>query len=180
MSACDYAYQSLASTGQKVSKRPRIVISAVLATIALFGVLHLLLTDTRQPYGSWEHALATDTAHGSAPLGDVQGRPPTRNLHMTEEQCDIAFPDLYKEASRAQQYYSRKGGISKQDVDEAEGDGNARVVILNNTVSSVVFAARLASRSTRILAFRQSVQGRLQLQDAGCFSNGLQNTIDLG
>jgi hypothetical protein len=103
----------------------------------------------------------------------VQGLLPTRNLHMTEEQCDIAFPDLYKEANRAQQYYSKKGGISKQDVDEAEEEGNARVVILNNTVSRLVCVARLPSRSTRMIAIRQSVQGRLQLQDTGCPSNGL-------
>lgn len=163
MSAFDYAYQSLASTSQKVSKRPRIVIPAILGTIALFGALHFLLSDTRRPYVNWDRGLPWSSTGGLVAFDHLPNIRPTRDLHMTEEQCGIAFPDLYKEADRAQQYYSRKGGISKQDVDDAEEDGNARVVILNNTVSNKVLAAPLASRSLRMIAFRQGVQGRLQL-----------------
>lgn len=138
MSAFDYAYRSLATTGQKVSKRPRLVIPVILGTIALLGALQLVFYHTGQPNVAWGHPKAVNTEHGLASLENLHDIPPTRNLHMTEEQCGIAFPELYKEADRAQAYFSTKGGISKQDVDAAEEEGNARVVILNNTVSRPV------------------------------------------
>lgn len=56
------------------------------------------------------------------------------NRHLTEEQCQERYPDLYLEADRAQQWFISKGGISKKMVDEAEEEGNARLVILNNQV----------------------------------------------
>jgi hypothetical protein len=56
--------------------------------------------------------------------------------HLTNEQCLARYPDLYLEADRAKQWYERKGGISKEAVDAAEGEGNARLVILNNKVGT--------------------------------------------
>lgn len=162
MSTFDYAYQSLASTGQKVTKRPRIVISVILGTIVLLGAIHLLLSSIGRPYITQEQQTPVNTAHGLADFGDLHNVPPTRYLHMTEEQCIVAFPELYKEADRAQEYFTGKGGISKKDVDAAEEDGNARVVILNNTVSRSVFsfpAAPLIIDACLSFSSRRSEEG---------------------
>ena len=74
------------------------------------------------------------------------------NRHLTEEQCQERYPDLYLEADRAQEWFISKGGISKKMVDEAEEEGNARLVILNNQVrklkSSAIFKYLLNSSET--------------------------------
>lgn len=145
MSTFDYAYQSLASTGQKVTKRPRIAISLILGTIALLGAIHLLLSNIGRPYMGQGHQIPVNTAHGLAAFESLHNIPPSRNLHMTEQQCIVAFPELYNEADRAQGYFTGNGGISKKDVDAAEEDGNARVVILNNTVSRYVLGLPAAA-----------------------------------
>jgi hypothetical protein len=96
---------------------------------------------------------------------------------MTEEQCIVAFPELYQEADRAQEYFTRKGGISKKDVDAAENDGNARVVILNNTVSNYILGFPPANPDdVWVSAFRQGVPRRTQLQDAGRSGNRIQDS----
>lgn len=59
------------------------------------------------------------------------------NRHLTEEQCQERYPDLYLEADRAQEWFMAKGGISKKMVDGAEEEGNARLVILNNQVRNL-------------------------------------------
>lgn len=135
MSSINYAYQSLLSANHKAINRPRLIILVVLVIIALLGALRLLVSETgRNHYASWISS-AAKTQHGLATFeisGDI---PSTRNLHMTEEQCQVAFPQLYHEANRAQAYFAKRGGIKQADVDLAEEEGNARVVILNNTVS---------------------------------------------
>ena len=58
------------------------------------------------------------------------------NRHLSAAQCLDRYPELYLEADRARDWYSRKGGITKAQVDEAEQEGQARLVILDNKVSS--------------------------------------------
>lgn len=130
MSAFNHAYQSLSSTGQKVAKRPRLLVPVALATIALLGALYLWIFNYENNFSYGRGIPAFP--HSSYQL---DGIPPTRDLHMTEEQCTTAFPLLYQEADRALKYFGQRGGISKQDVDAAEEEGHARVVIMNNTVS---------------------------------------------
>ncbi|KAJ9106362.1 hypothetical protein QFC21_001508 [Naganishia friedmannii] len=71
---------------------------------------------------------------------------------MTADQCQVAFPHLYQEADRAQGYFADRGGISKADVDLAEEEGNARVVILNNTLFVKAFRGGYNSRTQASLA----------------------------
>jgi hypothetical protein len=133
MSAINHAYQSLSSTGQKVAKKPRLFLPVVLGTIALLGASYLWISEYGKNYDYGDLPLA----YGSYRFDDSAAVPSTRDLHMTEEQCTTAFPLLYQEAARAQEYFGKKGGIRKRDVDAAEEEGNARVVILNNTVGSM-------------------------------------------
>lgn len=131
MSAFNHAYQSLSSTGQKVVKKPRLFLPVVLVIIALLGAISLWISEYGRNFDYGDLPLA----YGSYRFDESGAVPPTRDLHMTEEQCTTAFPLLYQEADRAQEYYREKGGIRKRDVDAAEEEGNARVVISNNTVS---------------------------------------------
>jgi hypothetical protein len=138
MSSINHAYQSLLSANHKAINRPRLIIPVVLGIIALLGAIRLLVSETgRNHYASWISSSAK-TQHGLATIEILGGIPSTRNLHMTGGQCQVAFPQLYQEADRAQGYFADKGGISKADVDLAEEEGNARVVILNNTVRNAL------------------------------------------
>jgi len=61
----------------------------------------------------------------------------TINRHLSASECMTRFPELYLEADRAKKWYRAKGGIRKEDVDDAErDDGQARLVILDNKVCS--------------------------------------------
>jgi hypothetical protein len=130
MSAFNHAYQSLSSTGQKVVKKPRLFLPVVLGLIALLGATFLWISEYGRNFDYGDLALP----YASYRFEESAAVPSTRDLHMTEEQCTTAFPLLYHEADRAQEYFGKKGGIRKRDVDAAEEEGNARVVILNNTV----------------------------------------------
>lgn len=154
MSAFHHAYQSLSSTGQKVAKRPRLFIPVALATIALLGATYLWISeyDRLFRYGD----ILQPVSYGSYHL---DGIPPTRDLHMTEEQCTTAFPPLYQEADRAREYYDKKGGIGKRDVDAAEEEGHARVVILNNTASLSVWAIFVSSSMDSRCSSRRFEEG---------------------
>jgi hypothetical protein len=59
------------------------------------------------------------------------------NRYMTSELCDVTFPGLSFEASRAKAWYRARGGITEHMVGEAEADVanfNARLVIKDNKV----------------------------------------------
>lgn len=49
--------------------------------------------------------------------------------HLAGAQCDAAFPGLYAEADRARDWYRARGGVTLQELDEAEEVGQARVII---------------------------------------------------
>ncbi|KAM0755468.1 hypothetical protein T439DRAFT_282816 [Meredithblackwellia eburnea MCA 4105] len=51
---------------------------------------------------------------------------------LTQEQCDIVFPDLYKEADRSRDYWRKRGGVTLDLLTKAEEKGQARVMIHNN------------------------------------------------
>ena len=130
MSTFNQAYQCMSSTGQKLVKRPRVLVPVALATIALLGASYLWISKYENVF-SYGNSLPAFSYSSD----QVDGIPPTRDLHMTEEQCTNAFPLLYQEADRARIYFGKRGGISKEGVDAAEEEGHARVVIMNNTVS---------------------------------------------
>jgi hypothetical protein len=71
---------------------------------------------------------------------------PIRSVHTTpidwqdvrtynQEQCKLLFPRLFRQADLAREWYRENGGISRDAVDAAEKDGNARVIIHDNKVS---------------------------------------------
>lgn len=61
-------------------------------------------------------------------------QPEAENRHFSSAQCLARFPELYLEADRARDWYAAKGGVSKEAVDDAEREGDARLVILDNKV----------------------------------------------
>ncbi|TNY17190.1 glycosyl transferase family 90-domain-containing protein [Rhodotorula diobovata] len=52
--------------------------------------------------------------------------------HLTQEQCDAIYPGLYLEVERARDYWKARGGVTQQDLDDAEAQGQARALIVNN------------------------------------------------
>lgn len=77
--------------------------------------------------------------------------------HLTEDQCDTFFPDLYKsvvalfylvmqfsygwrdrEVDRAESHWRQRGGISRADLNKARDESSATVVIQSNRVCAMV------------------------------------------
>lgn len=54
------------------------------------------------------------------------------NRLLTDEQCDIAFPNLYVEIERAINHWRAKGGITLKSLDDAIPKSQARAMIYNN------------------------------------------------
>lgn len=55
---------------------------------------------------------------------------------LTDEQCDIAFPDLWYEVSRAREYWREKGGVQPQHVALGFAErGAMRLRIIDRQVS---------------------------------------------
>ncbi|GAA5925329.1 hypothetical protein JCM3775_006424 [Rhodotorula graminis] len=52
--------------------------------------------------------------------------------HLTQDQCDAIYPGLYLEVERAHDYWKARGGVTQKDLDEAEAQGQARAMIVNN------------------------------------------------
>nr|XP_031863812.1 uncharacterized protein CI109_000454 [Kwoniella shandongensis]KAA5530884.1 hypothetical protein CI109_000454 [Kwoniella shandongensis] len=75
------------------------------------------------------------------------------NRHLTQDECTNRFPDLYREADRAQRLYKKRGGITKEMVEEAEKDnGNARLVILNNKLFVKTYKGGINTRTQAAMA----------------------------
>lgn len=49
------------------------------------------------------------------------------NLHLTHEQCEIAFPKFWMQLNRTRERFASQGGVRKEDVDRARGDDGTRV-----------------------------------------------------
>lgn len=87
--------------------------------------------------------LLVTTAHISRPLSTFGAR--IGIVHITpidwqdvrtynQDQCKLLFPRLFHQADLSEEWYRKNGGISRDAVDAAERDGNARVTIYNNKV----------------------------------------------
>jgi hypothetical protein len=96
--------------------------------IVLIVVLFLLATTPhiRRPFSTF-----------GTPIGSVHSTPIDWQDVRTynQEQCKLLFPRLFRQADSAREWYRENGGISRDAVDAAEKDGNARVIIHDNKVS---------------------------------------------
>jgi hypothetical protein len=60
-----------------------------------------------------------------------------RNFGLSNEQCEKAFPDYYKEIDRAVTYFQEKGNVTEEEVDiEWRGGEIVRVIIYERQVGS--------------------------------------------
>ncbi|KAL1588696.1 hypothetical protein WHR41_02673 [Cladosporium halotolerans] len=56
-----------------------------------------------------------------------------RNYGLDELQCQVAFPDLYKEVDRAAAWWKERGGVTEREIDVGwRGDGIVRAMIYDN------------------------------------------------
>ncbi|TKA25049.1 hypothetical protein B0A50_06113 [Salinomyces thailandicus] len=129
-------------------------------TIALYGTVAAFTTAALVFFGIHSgHGLATQTyecfhqdrphhaaQHGgpSVSHGQSYGPPPRlpfafdhnrdgRNYGLTEEQCTVAFPELYKEVDRAVEHRQKVGKVTQEELDVGwRGDGIVRARIHDN------------------------------------------------
>lgn len=73
-----------------------------------------------------------DSHSVAKPLAD-----PTLNKQLSESQCLKEYDGLFYEAERAFDWWSERGGITKDHLEKASDKAHGRVVIHNNRVSSV-------------------------------------------
>ncbi|GAA6035919.1 hypothetical protein JCM8097_005164 [Rhodosporidiobolus ruineniae] len=93
------------------------------------GILNPYACQPKSPFTSLKAACSADA--GGAALNDT-----SYNLELdrrlSQSQCDAVFPNLYLEVDRAVDYWKARGGVSLQDLDDAEVKGQARAMIYNN------------------------------------------------
>ncbi|KAK5127989.1 hypothetical protein LTR85_005106 [Meristemomyces frigidus] len=127
-------------------------------TIALYGTVAAIITAALVLFGTQGGpAFTTETyerIHRPQSQPDRQGpsvshsqshsgppKPPWefdyrrsgRNYGLSEDQCSVAFPELYKEVDRAVAYRRRVGNVTLEDLEVGwRGDGIVRAMIHNN------------------------------------------------
>ncbi|GAA99656.1 uncharacterized protein L969DRAFT_86933 [Mixia osmundae IAM 14324] len=77
---------------------------------------------------------------------------PVLARHMNQSTCHGEFPDLYREAERAAQYWRHRGGITRAALDAADAQAHARVLIKDNQVYLTNYRGGINSRTLAALA----------------------------
>jgi hypothetical protein len=96
--------------------------------------------------------------------------------NYNQDQCKLLFPRLFHHADLTAEWYRKNGGISRDAVDAAEKDGNARVIIHDNKVGrrSIMTTLEVYANWNMVticdLAIRQEVCWRMAFADSSSSS----------
>ncbi|WVQ79560.1 hypothetical protein IAT38_001659 [Cryptococcus sp. DSM 104549] len=129
-----------------ITRTSQIYLAALLIVTTLITIAHF------HPGTSFTLPLLPSPDNDASSLNNLRypDSSEASNLHLTEEQCLAQYPDLYLEADRARAWY--KKGITKDMVDAAEEEGNARLVILNNQLYVKAFKGGINTRTQAAIA----------------------------
>lgn len=85
-----------------------------------------------------------------------------RNLGLSRDQCQSAFPGLFQDITRAGDYWRAQGGITKEDLDAVSlQPGMARAIIQDGELYVVAARAKNEDRRRKILAALSSMHRAL-------------------
>jgi hypothetical protein len=127
-------------------------IALLAASILIVGYITLSSLTRTSPRTSLDD---TDTPPSNLGLGSLL----STNRQLTRSQCAAVYPLLYKEADRAREWHAGRGGVTLEDVEAAEKDGNARVAIIDQKVTY----PPLARPPAHVLMYTHDTRPYLQL-----------------